>query len=52
MRKSRFSEEQNVKVVRETEQSSVAEVAKKHGLGVETLYRWRGAFHVGAHVRF
>ena len=44
MRKSRFSEEQKVKMVRETEQSSVAEVAKKHGVSVETLYRWRRAY--------
>jgi transposase-like protein len=31
MRKSRFSEEQKVKMVWETEQKPVAEVAKKHG---------------------
>jgi putative transposase len=44
MRKSRFSEEQKVKMVRETEQGSVSEVAKKHGVSVETLYRWRRAY--------
>jgi putative transposase len=44
MRKSRFSEEQKVKMVGETEQSSVAEVAKKHGVSVKTLYRWRRAY--------
>lgn len=44
MRKIRLSEEQKVKMVRETEQSSVAEVAKKHGVSVETLYRWRRAY--------
>ena len=44
MRKSRFSEEQRVKMVGETEQSSVAEVAKKRGVSVETLYRWRRAY--------
>ncbi len=44
MRKSRFSEEQKVKMVRETEQKPVAEVAKKHGVSVETLYRWRRAY--------
>jgi len=26
------------------EQSSVEEVAKKHGVSVETLYRWRRAY--------
>lgn len=45
MRKSRFSEEQKVKMVREAEQRPVAEVAKKHGVSVETLY-------VGAHACF
>ncbi len=44
MRKSRFSEEQKVKTVRETDQSSVAEVAKKHDVSVETLYRWRRVY--------
>ena len=44
MRKSRFSEEQKVKMVREAEQGSVAEVAKKHGVSVETLYRWSRAY--------
>jgi transposase-like protein len=31
-------------MVRETVQSSVAAVAKKHGVSVETLYRWRRAY--------
>jgi putative transposase len=44
MRKSRFNEEQKVKMVRESEQKPVAEVAKKHGVSVETLYRWRRAY--------
>jgi putative transposase len=44
MRESRFSEEQKVKMVRETEQRPVAEVAKKHGVSVETLYRCRARF--------
>jgi putative transposase len=36
VRKSRFSDEQKVKMVRETEQSPVTEVAKKHGVSVST----------------
>ena len=31
-------------MVRETEQRPVAEDAKKHGVSVETLYRWRRAY--------
>jgi hypothetical protein len=33
-----------VKMVREAEQSSVAAVAKKHGVSVEKPYRWRRAY--------
>lgn len=44
MKKSQYSEEQMVKILREADQSPVAEVAKKHGIGDVTIYAWRKRF--------
>ena len=44
MKKSRYSDEQIVRILREGDKDPVPEVAKRHGVSEQSIYGWRKRF--------
>lgn len=44
MKRSRYNDEQIVKILRETDRESVSEVSKRHGVSVASIYAWQKRF--------
>jgi putative transposase len=44
MKKSRYSDEQIVRILREADKAPIAEVGKRHGVSEQSIYSWRKRF--------
>lgn len=44
MKKSRYTEEQIVRILHETNRDTIAEVAKRNGVSEASIYVWRKPF--------
>ena len=44
MKKSKFTDEQIVGILRETDRDPVATVAKRHGMSEQAIYTWKKRF--------
>ena len=44
MKKSRYSDERIVRILREADRDTVPEVAKRHGVSEASIYAWRKRF--------
>lgn len=44
MKKSRYNDEQIVRILRETDQDTIANVTKRHGISEASVYVWQKKF--------
>jgi putative transposase len=42
--KNRFTKEQNVRILREAETTTIEVAARQHGISEQSIYQWKGPF--------